>query len=329
MRYMFAFTLYALCMAAMVSCTTTSAEQQETAAAPQIVATVNGKIIKEGEYKQELDTTYRRFHEAGQMIDGSMFEQLKKEVLESLINLIILDDYSKELSVVVDEGSVEKHYQKAVSNYASKRAYRDALKEAGLTESDLRMRIKRTLSAQRMVKEHVYPKIIVTDDEVKTYYEENSFEFEHDVQVHAAHILIKVPPFADKDFRQKAKQRILAIKEKIDAGEDFAQLAETYSEGPSKVNGGDIGYFGTAQMAPTFETAAFSLNPGEVSDVVTTQFGFHLIKVYDRKPAGKMPFSEAAPMLKQRFFKERLDRELQKLVENLKAEATIERFPLD
>ena len=328
MRFFFAFTFCAICVAAMVSCTTTAVEQQP-ASEPQIVATVNGQIIKKGEYKQELDTTYRRFHEAGQMIDGSMFEQLKKEVLESLINLILMDDYSKELSLEVADAEVEKHYQKAVSNYASKSAYREALKEAELTESDLRTRIRRTLSAQKVVKEHVYPKIIVTDEEVKTYYEENAFEFEHDVQVHAAHILIKVPPFADKDFRQKAKERILAIKKKIDAGEDFAKLAETHSEGPSKVNGGDIGYFGAAQMAPSFETAAFSLKPGEVSDVVTTQFGFHLIKVYDHKPAGMVPFSEAAPMLKQRFFKERLDRQLQKLVENLKAAATIERFPLE
>ena len=329
MRSIFAFTFCALWVAAMVSCTTPAAEKQKTDSEPQIIATVNGQTIKKAEYKQELDTTYRRFHEAGQLIDGSMFEQLKKEVLESLINLILMDGYSKELSLVVDEGAVEKHYQKAVSKYASKRAYREALKEAGLTESDLRTRIRRTLAAQKVVKEHVYPKIIVTGEEIKSYYEENSYEFEHDVQVHAAHILIKVPPFADKDFRQKARKRILDIKKKIEAGEDFAQLAKTHSEGPSKVNGGDIGYFGAAQMAPTFETAAFSLNPGEVSDVVTTQFGFHLIKVYDRKPAGKVPFSEAAPMLKQRFFKERLDRELQKLVENLKAEATIERFTLD
>ncbi len=329
MRHIIAFTFCALCVAAMVSCTTTTSGKPEVAAEPQVVATVNGHIIKKGEYQQELDSTYRRFHEAGQLIDGSMFEQLKQEVLESLINLIVLDDYSQELGLVVDEGAVEQHYQKAVSNYASKRAYGEALKEAGLTESDLRNRIKRTLAAQLVVKEHVYPKVSVTDEETKAYYEKNSYEFEHDVQVHAAHILIKVPPFADKAFRQKAKKRILAIKEKIDAGEDFAQLAKTHSEGPSKVNGGDIGYFGAAQMAPSFETAAFSLNPGEVSNVVTTQFGFHLIKVYGRKPAGKVPYSEAGPMLKQRFFKERLDREMQRLVENLKAEATIERFPLE
>ena len=82
-------------------------------------------------------------------------------------------------------------------------------------------------------------------------------------------------------------------------------------------------------MAPAFETAAFSLKPGEVSDVVATQFGYHLIKVYDRKPAGKEPFSEAGPMLKDRLFKERLNKALRDLVEKLESEAQIERFPLE
>ncbi len=329
MRHACVYILLALFGIALASCATPTTKDETAADAAAVVATVNGSVIKKGEFKQELDSTYRRYHEAGQLIDGSMYEQLKKEVLESLINLIVLEEHSRQLSIVVDEGAVEKHYQKAVSKYASKRAYHKALNEAGLTEADLRTRIRRTLAAQRVVEEHLSPKIIVTDEEVKTYYEENAFEFEHDVQVHAAHILIKVPPFADKEKRQQAQKRIREIQSKIKAGEDFAELAKTYSEGPSKVNGGDIGYFSSAQMVPAFETAAFSLEPGEVSDVVATQFGYHLIKVYDRKPAGKVPFSEAGPMLKQRFFRQRLDASLEKLVEKLKAGASIERFPLD
>lgn len=329
MRYCIAFILLSFSAVALVGCASSTAQNQEAADAASIVATVNGVGIKKGEYKQELDSTYRRFHQSGQLIDGSMYEQLKKEVLESLINLIVLDQYSKDFSIAVDDGAVEKHLQKAVSKYPSKRAYLKSLKEAGLTELDLRTRIKRTLAAQQLVNDQVKPKIVVTDEEIKAYYEENSYEFEHDVQVHAAHILIKVSPFAEDKEREKAKRRIEAIQKKIKEGEDFAALAKTYSEGPSKVNGGDLGYFGSAQMAPSFETAAFSLQPGEVSEVVSTQFGFHLIKVYDRKPAGKVPFSEAGPQLRARFFKERFNVALEKLVEKLKADATIERFPLD
>jgi peptidyl-prolyl cis-trans isomerase C len=329
MRYVTAFIVLSLCGIALVSCTPAALQNKADADATAAVAKVNGVVIKKGEFKQALQSTYQHLQQSGRLIDGTMYEQLKKEVLESLISLIVLDQYSRELSIVVDEGSVEKLYQKAVSEYASKRAYHEALKEAGLTDADLRTRIRRTLAAQKVVKDHVSPKITVTDEEVKKYYDENADAFEHDVQVHAAHILIKVSPFADDEIRKLAKKRIQAIQKKIQAGEDFAQLAKTYSEGPSKVNGGDLGYFSGAQMAPAFATAALSLQPGEVSDVVTTQFGYHLIKVYDRKPAGMVPFSEAAPVLKQRFFRERLDASLQKLVESLKAKAKIERFALD
>ncbi len=314
---------------ALAACAGTKAKEETSGIQNKVVAIVNGESIKYGEFKQELDTTYRRFHQSGQLIDGTMFEQLKKEVRESLINLIVLDQYSQKLSITVDETELDQYYQKAVSQYPSKKAYRKSLKEAGLTESDLRTRLKRTLAAKQVVDTQVAPGIKVTQEELKAYYDDHAYEFEHDVQVHAAHILIKVPTFADRNTREEARQRIVAIQDKIKSGEDFAVLAKKFSEGPSKVNGGDLGYFGAAQMAPAFETAAFSLDPGEVSNVVTTQFGYHLIKVYDRKPAGKESFSEAAPRLKARFHKERLDKSLRELVEELKAEAQIERLPLE
>jgi peptidyl-prolyl cis-trans isomerase C len=313
----------------IMACASPQGRQPEAIPKEPRVALVNGEVIKRAEYKQELNSNYQRFHQAGQMVDGSMYEQLKKEVLESLINLLLLDQYSQKLGIAVDDALVEEHYQKAIARYPSKRKFKKALIDSGLTVSDLRARLRRTLAAQEVVQTRIAPGIEVTDEEVKAYYEQNAFEFEHGIQVHAAHILIKVPPFAEDEERQKAKARILEIQKKIKAGADFATLAKTYSEGPSKVNGGDLGYFGAAQMAPAFETAAFSLKAGEVSDVVTTQFGYHLIKVFDRKPAGKESFAEAVPRLKARFYQERLDKSLRQLVENLKSEADIERLSLD
>jgi peptidyl-prolyl cis-trans isomerase C len=329
MRYVTAFIVLSLCGIALVSCTPSALQKEAAVDATDVVAKVDGVVVKKGEYNQALQATYRRIQQAGQLMDGAMREQVKKEVLESLINLIVLDEYGRTLSIGVDEGAVEKHYQEAVSAYTSKRAYHMALEEAGLTDADTRARIRRILAAQKVVKEYVSPKITVTDEEVKKFYDANADAFQHDVRVHAAHILIKVSPSADVETRKLAQERIRAIQKKIQAGEDFAQLAKTYSEGPSKVNGGDLGYVSGAQMAPAFATAALSLQPGEVSDVVATRFGYHLIKVYDRKPAGRVPFSEAAPILKQRFFRERLDAALQNLVDSLKAKAKIERFALD
>lgn len=321
--------MFALLALSVMACASSGEPVVEDATLNAVVATVNGAPIKKAEFKQELDSTYQRFHQSGQMIDGTMYEQLKKEVLESLIHLILMDQHSEKLAINVDETQVENLYQKAIAQYASKGAYKKSLKEAGLTEADLRTRLKRTLAAQAVVQQQVVPKVQVSDQEIRAYYDENTYEFEHDVQVHAAHILIKVNALDGKEERAKAKARILEIQKKVKAGADFAELAKKYSEGPSKVNGGDIGYFASAEMAPTFETAAFSLNPGEVSEVVTTNFGYHLIKVYDRKPAGKVSFEEAAPQLKARFHQERLNAQMRLLVDQLKGEAKIERFSLD
>jgi peptidyl-prolyl cis-trans isomerase C len=295
----------------------------------RIVAMVDGSPIKYAEFKQELDGTYMRFHETGQLIDGSMYEQLKVEVLESLINLRLLYQHSLTKGIRVEDGEVESYYQAKVAKYQSKRDYEESIKEAGLTDADIKMRIRRTLGAQKFVDEHIAPKATVSDAEVRAYYEANPNEFEHDVLVHAAHILIKISPWADEETKRKAKEKLLDIRAQILAGADFAEMAKKHSEGPSRANGGDLGYFGYAQMAPTFETAAFSLREGEISKVVTTQFGYHLIKVYDRKPAGKETFEEAAPILKSRFHNERMATELQTVVAQLKANATIERFELN
>lgn len=220
------FYLIALLTFSVMACAPSGQQVSDSGNPNAIVATVDGIPIKKGEFKQELDSTYKRFYESGQMIDGTMYAQLKKEVLESLINLIVMDQHSKELAITVDETQVENHYQKAVAQYPSKGVYKKSLKEAGLTESDLRTRLKRSLAAQAVVQQHVAPNIKVSDQEIRTYYDENAYEFEHGVLVHAAHILIKVNALGAKAERAKAKARILEIQKKIKAGEDFAALAK-------------------------------------------------------------------------------------------------------
>lgn len=323
--YLF-FTI--VCTVSLYSCAMDGTNMSAGSVEDHIVAVVNGSPIKYAEFKQELDSTYMRFHEAGQLVDGLMYEQLKDEILESLINLRLLYQHSQTVGIRIDDGEIESYYKAKVAQYASKRDYEKSIKEAGLTDADINMRIRRTLGAKTFVEKHVAPKATVTDEEVRAYYEANPNEFEHDVLVHAAHILIKVSPWADKETRRKAKETLVDIRARIEAGADFAEMAKKYSEGPSKTNGGDLGYFGYAQMAPSFETTAFALKPGEISKVVTTQFGYHLIKVYDRRPAGKETLEEAGPILKSRFQRERLDTHLRQVVDQLKAKANIERFEL-
>ena len=132
----------------------------------------------------------------------------------------------------------------------------------------------------------------ITEKEIQSYYEYNAKMYSQPKQVKAKHILFKVDQDDTEEVKNKVKERAEKVLEKARKGEDFAALAEGYSEGPSKSQGGDLGYFKTGQMEPPFEEAAFALKKGEISDLVQTRFGYHIILVEDIKEAGMTPLEQ-------------------------------------
>ncbi len=136
-------------------------------------------------------------------------------------------------------------------------------------------------------------KVDITQEKIKAYYEENIDDFLIHEHVRARHILIKVPPDAESEKVEEARKRAEEVLARAKQGEDFASLAEKYSEGPTAKEGGDLGYFPRGRMVKEFEDAAFSLKPGEVSEVVRTRFGFHIIKVEDMRQEKTQSLDEA------------------------------------
>jgi peptidyl-prolyl cis-trans isomerase D len=143
--------------------------------------------------------------------------------------------------------------------------------------------------------------VVISDEEVKSYYEENIDMFQEERQVKARHILFKVDPESSEEEEEKVKERALSVLEKARAGEDFADLAKEYSEGPSSEQGGDLGYFPRGQMVKPFDDAAFGMKKGEISDLVKTQFGYHIIKVEDIKEAGTKDLAEVQEEIRNRL----------------------------
>lgn len=135
-------------------------------------------------------------------------------------------------------------------------------------------------------------KLEISDADLQQYYDTHSTEFEKSEQVHARHILLKVPPKAKPDEKAKIRQRAEEVLAKVKAGEDFAALAKQYSEDGSAAKGGDLGFFSRGKMVKPFEDAAFGLAPGQTSDIVTSQFGFHIIKVEEKQEGRTQPLDE-------------------------------------
>jgi peptidyl-prolyl cis-trans isomerase C len=176
-----------------------------------------------------------------------------------------------------------------------------------------------TVLAQEFVTKYVFAKIKVTDKEISNYYSEHKAKFEEPEMVKARHILVRVSSEAEPDDWGAAETRIREIKKRLDGGEDFAAVAQTSSEDPgSKDKGGELGFFPRGQMVPEFEKAAFALRTGEVSGPIKTAFGYHIIKVEDRKEAKSKAFDEVKEEVKNRLIETKQEEATGKLFLELK-----------
>lgn len=171
------------------------------------------------------------------------------------------------------------------SKFPSPAQFEEALKSSGVSEKELIEITRKDIVISNFIETSIVPTIKVSDDEIKNFYDENRNQLVEEPQVKASHILIGVDAAATPEEKTKAKEKAEAILAELKAGKDFAAAAKASSTCPSKEQGGDLGFFGKGQMVPEFEQAAFSLKPGELSGVVATQFGYHIIKVTERKEA--------------------------------------------
>lgn len=186
------------------------------------------------------------------------------------------------------------------------------------------------LASQYLLKE-VVGKINVTEEDMSIYYKAHQDEFRTPEMVRARHILIKVDKSASEDDKRKAREKAEDILKKVKAGEDFAKLASEFSDDPgSKNKGGDLGFFPKGRMVPDFEKVAFSMKPGEVSDIIETPFGFHIIKVEEKKESILEPYEKIKDKVKERVFndfrKAKVDEYVEKAMKDAGVELNLEPF---
>jgi len=167
----------------------------------------------------------------------------------------------------------------------------------------------------------------VPPEQVASFYAENPDQFQQPERVRASHILIAVPPNADAAARTQARFRAESVLKEARAGKDFAALAREHSEDPgSAANGGDLGFFQRGQMVGPFNDVAFSLPAGAVSDLVETQFGYHIIKVAEKQPARTVPLEEVRPQVEQYLQNVNREKQTEAFIAALKAKGKVEIF---
>lgn len=289
-------------------------------------ALVNGKVISHDDFNREYEVYKKHYSAKSPNLPDDFLKRLRAQVVNEMVNQELLYQASQKQKVNVSDATVEKEVANFQKRFPEPNMFQKWLESMRFTEDEFKAQFTKRITVRALVDKEIVSKISIKDEEAKTYFDNQPDKFHEDESVRARHILIKLDKTADDKAKAKARKELLDIKKKILAGEDFVELAKSHSQGPSAPRGGDLGYFKRGQMVKPFDMVAFKLAVNEVSDIVETQFGYHLIKVLDHKKATKPKFEEVKKKAKQILRNERIQKEVGVYIQELRKEATIETF---
>lgn len=302
-----------------------AAAAKPEATAGQNAALVNGQPIPLAEYQQELERFSRRLEMMGHGSDEEDTAQMKRRVLDNMIGREVLRQQAVKLGLKATDAEVDAQMKTLKTRFGSDEEFKNALTKMNVTEQTVKEQFASDQVMRKLVDQEITSKITISQADAKAFYDKNPEIFKSPEMVRASHILVKAGEKASPEEKAKALEKIKGVQQKIKDGADFAAIAKEVSDDPgSKETGGDLDFFQRGQMVPAFETAAFALKPGEVSDIVETEYGYHLIKTTDRKDAGVMPFEEIQPRIEQHLKSEAVSQQLNQYVEKLKSAAKVE-----
>lgn len=244
-------------------------------------------------------------------LDQSAIVTFKKNILNQLIDTELLYQQTQKEKVKISNNEINLEIDKIKDNFSSTEEFNEALKANNITLARLKEDIKRQLMINSIL-EKTRKQVIISDEELLEYYNDNKESFLEPEQVHARHILLET--------EEEANNLLLQLKEGLT---DFAELAKEKSIGPSAPSGGDLGFFSRGQMVKEFEDAAFSLEPGEISEVVQSQFGYHIIKCEEKKEEYSPTFEEAKEQISNTLKYQRENEAISALTAKLREEAVI------
>jgi len=271
------------------------------------VATVDRMKISQKEVDAYVDVMKSQ-DETGEMYLGEeQLKELEADIIDSLIVIKLIERYAEENNITVTDEEIDESIQSIIAGYESEEEFEEALKGWGMDREFLTNEIRSRLMGNK-VYDKVTEGVSVNDTEVRQYYEENKdTSFLIPASVEAAHILAIFPwknadsgESESEEGRSEAREKIKMIEQKLEEGENFEDLAREYSDDTSTAeDGGNLGYVSEGQMVEEFNDALFSLDESEVSGIVETEYGFHIIKAYDYKEEYIQEFGEVEESIKE------------------------------
>ena len=295
--------------------------------AEKIVAVVGGDII----LQSEMEERARPFlGEAERETDTKIKEKKRqtilREVLERQIDEQLILQQAADLKVTVTQDDVDKAVDDIKKqNNINQDQLVEALKEQGMTMSSYRQDLKRQITRIKVISIAVRSRVSITDDDVKTYYDQNVKSTGVDRKVHASHIFISIPDGATVAQVEEKRAFAASLVQKARGGEDFGKLAREHSEdAATRKEGGDLGWFGRGALPSAVEEIVFNMEPGEVRGPIRAERGFHVLKLMDKKDEQVRPLAEVKEQLRTALFQQEMEKQTRSWIAELRKKAHID-----
>ena len=287
------------------------------------VATVDGDKIS----KAQLDEAFDKAVQMTGVKAADLTSEQKLEGYRQLLDEMITEKLVTKAAagITVPQSEVDAQIAKIKAQFPSEEDFSKQLAQVGQSPEQLNDTIKKMLQQQQWLEGQIAGKTEVTDEEAKQFYEANKAEFQQPDTVKASHILFLVNKDDSQDIANQKLEAAKAAQVRAKAGEDFTKLAKELSEEPgAKESGGDLGFFPKDRMVPEFSEVAFNQKVDDISEPVRTQFGWHVIKVTEKKAAGTVPYEEVKTQLVTYLKAKKQEEAAQALLKSLRTSAQIE-----
>jgi peptidyl-prolyl cis-trans isomerase SurA len=295
-------------------------ERGSAEVANRIVAIVNNEIIT----AHELDK-FMKIHPPSEQAKGNQ-EEVQKQILFQLIDQKLTEEQVKRLGIQISKDDLDKALSRlrAEQGLTNPEHFSAALARGGLTEADLRKRLMEQLQRVRLMSREIGSRIVVPEQKLKEYFENNKTKFQRKEGVRLGEIILLYPEKASQGERDKLKEKAQGIWDRLKKGENFPELARMFSQGFSAAQGGDMGLFGWKELDPTLRETISKMKPGEFSQVLPYPQGWQIIKVIAIQDNRPVTLEDVKDEIHEKLFQEEAERRFDQWVKQLRNKAIIQ-----
>jgi peptidyl-prolyl cis-trans isomerase SurA len=291
----------------------------------RVVAVVNQEIITLSEVEKWTNPLKQEIVTKDRLEKQDRVEALCRQVLEKLIEEKLIDQEVKKSGIKISSKEIEATLEEVKRrNAVTQEDLEKALAVEGLTLETYKEQIEKNLQRKKLISWSLKVEARAEEKELREFYQKNMDRYRTNETYRPSHILFAIPKEATPEETGEIRRKAQKVLERIKGGEDFGEMALLYSEDASSKNRGDLGYFKKGELFPAFEREALRLKVGEVSGIVRSEFGFHIIKLLNRKGMDPFPFEEVQEKVKADYYESEMEKAFKQYVSTLKKKAIIE-----